>query len=79
MQPDTEPFAMITLLVSDGDHPESTGHGRVWEIPHGTAEFFAEAMTERFGQPRNEVLGALGIYVKAAELAAADGMVNLEP
>jgi hypothetical protein len=43
--------AMVTLNTSEDIRGSNTIYGRSWLIPPTSADAFAAAMTERYGQP----------------------------
>jgi hypothetical protein len=59
----------VILVSGDTGKPGSVLFARSWELPPLSAEAFAQAMTERFGEPACEAVGSADSCLEHAERA----------
>lgn len=71
-------LTLVTVITAPGREPGAVAHSRAWRIPTQSAEAFAQAMTERYGQPV-EGLSTVGKMQERAASNAADGFLFTDP
>lgn len=71
-------LTLVTVITASSREPGATAHSRAWRIPTDSAEAFAQAMTERYGEPI-EGLSTVGAMQQRAETNAADGFLFNDP
>jgi hypothetical protein len=71
-------LTLVSVITASSREPGTTAHSRAWRIPTASAEAFAEAMTERYGEPI-EGLSTVGAMQRRAESNAADGFLFSDP
>jgi hypothetical protein len=71
-------LTLVSLITASSRELGATAHSRAWRVPAASAEAFAEAMTERYGEPV-EGLSTVGAMQRRAESNAADGFLFTDP
>jgi hypothetical protein len=68
-------LTLISIVSSASRELGSPVYSRAWRIHGKSAEAFAQAMTERYGEPVQEGLSTVGATRAAAERNSADGFL----
>lgn len=71
-------LTVVSLITSPTPDLDATAHTRAWVIPCASTEAFAQAMTERYGQPIESV-ATNGQLRAEYEHAATNGTVFVDP
>ena len=66
---------LISLITAPDREPGSAAYSRAWRIPTASAEAFAQAMTERYGEPIHEGLSTVGRLAAEARRAEESGEI----
>lgn len=72
-------LTLVTVITAGSREPGTVAHSRAWRIPPESAEAFAQAMTERYGEPIVEGLSTVGAMQRRAETNAEDGFLFSDP
>lgn len=71
----TDGLTLISLITTPSRETGSTAFSRTWRIPAESTEAFAQAMTERYGQPIHEGLSTVGKLATEARRAVDAGEI----